>query len=40
MTNDKLIINLPDVEATLRLGSTLASFFSGNRKTDPHFYER
>lgn len=37
MSKDKLIINLPDVEATLKLGSTLASFFLKTKKLVPIF---
>ena len=37
MNSDKLIINLPDVEATLKLGSTLASFFLETKKLVPIF---
>ncbi|WP_291327610.1 tRNA (adenosine(37)-N6)-threonylcarbamoyltransferase complex ATPase subunit type 1 TsaE [Desulfovibrio sp. UCD-KL4C] len=37
MTKKKLIINLPDVEATLRLGSTLADFFQKKQEFLPIF---
>ena len=40
MNSDKLIINLPDVEATLKLGSTLASFFMETQKLVPIIPER
>ncbi|CCO24527.1 tRNA (adenosine(37)-N6)-threonylcarbamoyltransferase complex ATPase subunit type 1 TsaE [Maridesulfovibrio hydrothermalis] len=37
MTNEKLIINLPDVESTLKFGSALAVFFAKQKKFIPIF---
>ncbi len=38
MTDNKITIHLPDVESTLELGSTLASFFMGRKKMIPIFF--